>query len=67
MDKKIIASIWFSGSCGSIGIVIVDSIPENRAYIGLGKGISKEQDEQYIAKLGTPFPVLYAKKLCGIE
>ena len=61
MDREIVGSIWFAGSSGTIGIVIVDSYPESRAYIGLGKGISKERDEQYIAQLGTPFPLLHAK------
>ena len=52
-DRRISDSYWF----GYIGIIkVLDELTgEYKYYIGQGKGEDQHQDEQYIAKNGTPF------------
>jgi len=63
---NIINSIWFSG-VRTIGIVLgIDEITNVRkAYIGMGNGISKENDEKIIANSGTKFTIEAAKSIVG--
>ena len=66
MMNNIKGSIWFTQMTGqTIGIVVIASLPVDKAYIGLGKGFNEKEDEQYIANRGTPFPLNQAKELCG--
>jgi hypothetical protein len=50
-NSKIIDSVWFN----RIGIVKVDTEFEIKWYIGEGKGLNQQEDEDTIANRGTPF------------
>jgi hypothetical protein len=58
-------SIWFTGLRHgiTIGIVLKNSKHGDKAFIGIGEGISKLEDEIEIFQYGVPFPVEIAKKL----
>lgn len=50
-DYQVIDSYWFN----HIGIVkIATSFGEFKYYIGQGKGLDQQEDEQIIAQTGTP-------------
>ena len=55
MSYKIIDSIWFTPSCGSIiGAVVIRTTEDKlKAYLGNGKGWNQEVDEQVIASEGA--------------
>ena len=68
MEVKILGSVWFTPMQsqileGNIGIVLVDTGYEEKAYIGLGKGADQKDDEILISKFGGPFPLKQAKEL----
>jgi len=69
VDDAIVGSSWFCNStCGKsiIGIVVTQSkFGKQKAYIGLGFGVSLDTDEKLIAKWGSTFPIELAKKLIG--
>lgn len=49
---KIINSVWY----GNIGIVNVEKHNgEHQFYIGIGKGVSQKEDEEFIANWGNKF------------
>ena len=61
---KIKGSIWFSLISGTmIGIVVMNNGYEDKAYIGIGTGLDEKQDEQQLARDGTPFPLKQALEL----
>ncbi len=63
---KIINVHWFTTMYAhTIGIVLgVDEITKKqKAYIGLGDGVSEEADKEKIAQGGSPFPIDVALKL----
>lgn len=61
---KIKGSIWFTAMNGPIiGIVLVDTCNEEKAYIGTGAGVSEKEDELSINKYGARFPLNQAKQL----
>lgn len=61
MKSKILGSVWY----GKIGIVLIDDGYEQKAYIGIGFGISQDEDEQFIANYGTPFDLEFTKRMVG--
>lgn len=62
--EKITGSIWFSLLNGkTIGIVLVDTGFELKAYIGTAIGENQKDDEKFIAKYGSPFPVQQAREM----
>jgi len=64
---KVLGSTWFTPmGQQTIGIVIVDTGYETKAYIGTGQGLSQEEDELYLAKIGAQFPLESAKQMIGI-
>lgn len=65
--KNILGSMWFSPQGMVIGIIIVEDVGENRAYIGVGDGLDFWDDEQRIAKYGVIFPLELAKHMIGIK
>jgi hypothetical protein len=51
MKYEVLKSIWFN----KIGIVQIQTKYNGvKYYIGEGKGINQNEDEQHIAKLGKP-------------
>lgn len=64
---KVIGKVWFStrDNGKQIGIVLMNNGFEDKAYIGLGRGLDEEGDTEYIIAWGTPFPVQAAKLMCG--
>lgn len=65
MVSTILDSVWFSTmqTPKIVGIVLVNNGYENKAYIGVGEGVSKEVDELIISKLGGIFPLEIARQL----
>lgn len=64
---KILGSYWFSELGGKvIGIVVVDTGFEIKAYIGNGDGHDQSQDESRIARHGAKFPVDVAREMMGV-
>ena len=53
---KILESFWFSGSFGTLGIVVGEDTftKKRKAYIGLCSGGNEESDTSHIAKHGSP-------------
>ena len=53
---KIIDDIWFTGFRGIVGIVIGEDevTGERKAYVGIGEGVSMDQDIKAIAEYGCP-------------
>ena len=47
----------------TIGIVVVDTGFEEKAYIGTSEGLSQEIDEQHIASHGAKFPLELARQM----
>ena len=67
---KITHTMWFSTlHAHTIGIVMgEDEVTKKlKAYIGLGDGVSEEDDTKRIAGWGSPFPVETAKCLFKVE
>lgn len=63
MEKyNVVDAIWY----GNIGIVRVrPAVGDDKFYIGLGKGISEEDDKQYIAAWGKPFYPQMIERFCA--
>ena len=64
---KILGSTWFTEMGGLVGIVVVDTGFEEKAYIGAAAGYNESEDEQTIAARGAKFPLSMAKELCGLQ
>ena len=62
---KIVEAIWFSPGYqpGTIGIVLVDTGFEKKAYIGAGDGIDEKTDIEKIASHGARFHLVAAKNI----
>lgn len=62
---KVLGSVWFTemGATRPIGVVVVDTGFEEKAYIGTGDGYAQSTDERKIAERGAKFPLDLAKKL----
>ena len=59
-------SVWFTSINGPIiGIILVDTGYEEKAYIGTGLGIDEKLDEIGISKYGAKFPLKQAKQIIG--
>jgi len=54
---------WYTMSTSIIGIIVTNNGFEDRAYIGVGKGLDEIEDAENIAKWGAKFPVEIAKQL----
>ncbi len=54
---KVLETLWFTGSTGCIGIVVIeeDVTGERKAYIGVGSGISEKADQEHIIAWGITF------------
>jgi hypothetical protein len=65
MKVKVLGSVWFTemSSYRPIGIVIVDTGFEEKAYIGTGEGDNEKVDELLIAEYGAKFPLELAKRM----
>lgn len=62
--KKIIWVRWFSDANHSIGIVVTENEnKDNKAYLGVARGIDEEYDMEYIANWGAKFPLVSAALL----
>jgi hypothetical protein len=57
--NNVLGSVWF----GKIGIVLMNNGSEDKAYIGIGRGIDERTDETIIMNSGKPFPVKQAKEM----
>jgi hypothetical protein len=55
-EVNIIESVWFTLKTGPgiIGIVKIDDGYNVKWYMGTASGLDEKQDEQQIAKFGTP-------------
>ena len=64
---KVLDSVWFTpmgGAC--IGVVAVETEYDGLCFfIGLGAGVNRETDEQYIAERGAKFPFAAGVELMG--
>ena len=64
---KILDAIWFTqmDSTKCIGIILgVDDITgEEKAFIGIGKGVSEEDDVTHISEWGSKFPKEIASRI----
>jgi hypothetical protein len=61
---KDLKSVWFTQGNVCIGVVRgTNGFGEEKAYIGVGLGLNKKQDEIYIAESGAPFLIQAAKLL----
>ena len=58
-------SVWFTTMGKTIGIVTMKDpfTKEERAYIGMGKGVDKREDEENIIRFGTLFPIDLLKQI----
>lgn len=63
MDNKNWSAVWFTNPTiptlgntqACIGIVTVEIDGEEKSYIGLGRGVSEEDDVRHIIEWGSPF------------
>jgi hypothetical protein len=63
---KVLGKVWFTVRGNqTIGIVLMNNGYEDKAYIGIGTGVSEEKDLDYILAWGSPFSVDAAKLLIG--
>ena len=62
--RKIIWVTWYTEGTNTIGIVITENeTKENRAYIGLARGIDSVYDMEHIAYWGAKFSIVAAALL----
>lgn len=53
---KVLDSYWFTTFGGLIGLVLVENeVGTKKCYIGIGRGLSQEEDEKEIANRGAKF------------
>ena len=63
---KIVDVVWFTPGLGVgiIGVVLVQMDDnEARAFIGVGLGVSEEEDKQQVVNWGATFPIEATKAL----
>ena len=65
---KIIDSIWFNNSLGTMGIVVgEDEITGKRkAYVGIGRGADQDQDIELIKENGVQLTLSVAEHLVDL-
>lgn len=68
MKSTIKSSCWFTTGTGTtIGIILVDSFDEEKAYIGDASGKDESADITFIYHHGAKFPVESAKELMKLK
>lgn len=65
---KVIEVTWFNSINGSlIGLVLIDAGSEEKAYIGVAKGVDEREDVENICRFGAKFPVGAARLAMGLQ
>ena len=62
---KVLESLWFANSTGTVGIVIGEDemTKKRKAYIGVAEGITEELDINSISQLGSPLSLECVKNI----